>query len=79
MTDPMEVAGRSGKCELVGEREPVEGTDQRDGMWQLPSPQLEMDVKSPGHKSCQMENTRMCLLPCLPPNSQDPENPVGVG
>lgn len=66
MTDPMEVAGRVGKCELVGECEPVEETKQRDNMWQFPSLQLEIDVKSPGHKLFQIKNPRMYVLSCLP-------------
>lgn len=74
MTDPMGGAGRVGECELVGEREPVEGTEQRNNMWQFPSLQLEVDVKSPGHKLFQIRNTRMYALSCLPLFPQDLEH-----
>lgn len=43
MTDPMDVAGRVGKCELVGECEPVEETEKRDNMWPFLSLQPEID------------------------------------
>ena len=74
MTDPMEGAGRVGECELVGEREPVEGTEQRNNMWQFPSLQLEVDVKSLGHELLPIRNTRMYVLSCLPLFPQELEH-----